>query len=263
MRNMQWQKLVPQQMHPFLGDLFHRCRGFLFLLFVSGKDFTCPYCKQSYRRFVANGYANKVLEEKKVIGGGYRINAECPNCGSMDRERLLILFLERAQLIKNMMRLLHVAPEKNLQRLLRRNFSLEMVSADLDSPLASVKMDIQAIQYPNNHFDAILCNHVLEHVPDDLKAMKELYRVLKPGGWAILQVPFSPLLEHSFEAASITKATDRERVFGQRNHVRIYGLDYPLLLQATGFMVRKESMDEATTKQYALNPKEVIFFCKK
>jgi SAM-dependent methyltransferase len=198
----------------------------------------------------------------QIIGGSYRMNAECPYCGSLDRERLVDQFLKNRSLLNTGMQILHIAPEKNLQRMMKQK-GINLVSADLDSPLASLKMDIQQIPFPDDHFDAIICNHVLEHIPDDIKAMHELYRVLKPGGWAILQVPFSPLLEHSYEDPTITDSKDRARIFGQKDHVRIYGLDYPSRLQSVGFKVEAEKLDPTLIKRFALNPREIVFFCRK
>jgi hypothetical protein len=256
------QKLVPQQLHPLLGDIYHRCRGVLHLVISKGNEYTCPFCEHSFSRFLSSGYKHSVLNEKKMVGGGYRKNNECPYCGSLDRERLVSLFLNSNNMLHSEMNILHIAPEKSLQRMFKRK-QINTVSADLNSPLASIKMDIQQIQFPDNYFDAIICNHVLEHIPDDYRAMKELYRVLKPGGWAILQVPYSPLLEETFEDANIIRTRDRERVFGQSDHVRIYGLDYVTRLHSSGFTVTTEKMDAAVTKQYALNAEEVIFYCKK
>lgn len=116
------------------------------------------------------------------------------------------------------------------------------ITADIESPLAKVKMDIHQIPFPANHFDVVLCNHVLEHVADDIKAATEINRVLKPGGWAILLVPFfHPMHDKTFEDNSITDARERERIFGQADHVRKYGRDYPQRLQAGGLSVIEEN----------------------
>lgn len=116
--------------------------------------------------------------------------------------------------------------------------NLDYISADLESPLATVRMDITNILFDDNTFDVILCVHVLEHVMDDRKAMRELYRVLKPGGWAILQSPVDPDYEKTFEDPDIVSPEDRERFFGQKNHVRIYGRDYKDRLEEAGFTVK-------------------------
>ncbi len=134
-------------------------------------------------------------------------------------------------------KLLHLAPEKPLMDLFIKQNNIDYLTADLNPEQVMVKMDITAIQYPDNIFDAILCNHVLEHIPDDRKAMRELYRVLKPGGWAILQVPVSKILEQTYDDITITSPQDREKYFGQKDHVRIYGKDYTQRLKEAGFTV--------------------------
>jgi ubiquinone/menaquinone biosynthesis C-methylase UbiE len=142
------------------------------------------------------------------------------------------------------------------------------MSADIESPLAKVKMDIHKIPFEDNTFDAAMCNHVLEHVKNDILAMKEIFRVLKPDGWAILQVPFmGKNLKRTFEDPSITSPKEREKVFGQRDHVRIYGEDYPERLRSAGFEVTKDrfvmELSDKMVKRYALPSDEIIYFCKK
>jgi len=133
-----------------------------------------------------------------------------------------------------------------------------------------VKMDITDIQYPDASFDAIICNHVLEHVPDDRRAMRELYRVLKPGGWAILQVPYSEQITQSIEDPSITTPEARARVFGQEDHVRIYAKeDYLTRLEEAGFRMELLNWWEAgedfgnPTNRYGLMPRETLFVGRK
>lgn len=135
------------------------------------------------------------------------------------------------------LRLLHVAPEPNLSKKLGQLKQLDYLTADISGRNVMVRMDITAIGYPDAHFDAIICNHVLEHIIDDRQAMRELYRVLQPGGWAILQVPLSQRLTATFEDPSVTSEADRERVFGQKDHVRIYADDYQDRLRSVGFDV--------------------------
>ena len=142
------------------------------------------------------------------------------------------------------------------------------ITADIESPLAKVKMDVHAIPFEENTFDAAMCNHVMEHVDDDIKAMSEIYRVLKPGGWAILQVPFfSPLDDTSIEDKSITAPKEREKAYGQDDHVRLYGKDYPDRIRQAGFEVVEDRFIEELgidlVKRYALPPNEIIYYCKK
>jgi SAM-dependent methyltransferase len=205
----------------------------------------------------------------QIVGGGYRENVSCPRCFSIDRERLIYLFLKRNKpnLFENKIRLLHVAAEKAIRKTFRRLPNIDYLTADLNSPLADIKMDITDINQNDNTFDIIICNHVLEHILDDEKAMSELFRVLKPGGFAILQVPLSYLIENTIEDPSITKPEDREKLFGQRNHVRIYGKDYKKLLEQVGFSVEFYDFIAELGKQdahkYGLLKDEKIFLCQK
>ncbi|MEK7873336.1 MAG: methyltransferase domain-containing protein, partial [Chloroflexota bacterium] len=136
------------------------------------------------------------------------------------------------------LRVLDVAPLPVLQAKYVKLPNLDYLSVDIASPIAMVRMDITAIGCPRDQFDCILCYHVLEHVPDDRKALQELFRVLKPGGWAILQSPIDATRPKTFEDFSVTSPEERERVFGQSDHVRIYGLDYKDRLTSAGFIVR-------------------------
>src|SRR4249920_3892182 len=115
--------------------------------------------------------------------------------------------------------------------------NINYVSANLDSPLAMIRMDISKIPYKANCFDVIICNHVLEHIPNDRQAMSDLYRVLKPGGWAILQVPISLSLDRTYEDPTAVTREEREKKFGQHDHVRIYAKDYKDRLENVGFTV--------------------------
>ncbi|MCD4652242.1 MAG: class I SAM-dependent methyltransferase [Candidatus Cloacimonetes bacterium] len=245
-----------------------------FLLYLKsikyvGNRYECPYCKGKFDRFIAAGLKIPIIEEKQIIGAGYRHNVICPRCLSSDRSRHLYLFFkyEKADIFKKKMRILHVAPEKSLRKYLLSQPDITYVSADLDSPIADVKMDITNIQYDENSFDMVICNHVLEHVPNDKKAMLELYRVLKPGGISILQVPISKILEKTFEDFEVVEPEDRAKVFGQKDHVRIYGKDYRSKLESVGFDVFSYSfMDEHTREEaakYCLINDERIIYCQK
>ena len=201
-----------------------------------GKRYECPICDSHLRLLRPYGFKYPVLEEKQVIGGGYRPLAQCPVCKSKDRERLLYLYLStRTRLFADKLKLLHVAPEPALRTIFSNHSNIDYLTADISSDEVMVKMDITNIDFPDGHFDVIICNHVLEHIIDDRKAMRELHRVLKPGGWGIVQVPMSLSLQHTFEDATVTTATEREIVFGQEDHVRIYAMDYLQRLADCGF----------------------------
>ncbi len=138
---------------------------------------------------------------------------------------------------------------------------------DLYSPIADVKADICNLPFEDNNFDVILCNHVLEHIPDDKKAMQELFRVLKPGGWGIFQIPQDINRKNTFEDNSITDPKERAKIFGQYDHVRIYGLDYFEKLRSVGFEVEEVRYSDKLTsteiEKCRVVQEEIIPFCKK
>lgn len=166
-----------------------------------------------------------------------RPDALCMQCGALERHRLAWLYLERRTDLfdGHSKAMLHVAPELCFQRRFRKRVGAGYVAADLDSPRAAVRMDVTDIQYPDGFFDVIFCSHVLEHVPDDRRAMREFLRVLKPGGWAILLVPVTA--DRTVEDPSVTDPAERLRRFGQEDHVRRYGPDYADRLREAGFDV--------------------------
>lgn len=205
-----------------------------------GFKYRCPICGSKLKKFIPFGFTFPVLTQKNVIGGGYRQNAVCPICDSFDRERLLYLYLLfKTDIFKKQTKLLHIAPEISLSFMFKKNNNIDYLTADLNSKSVMIKINITQIPYPDGTFNAVICNHVLEHIIDDRKAMRELYRVLKPGGWAILQVPLSLSLEKTYEDYSISTPYEREQAFGQYDHVRIYAKDYYERLEEAGFHVNQ------------------------
>ncbi len=196
-------------------------------LLLRGHRFACPVCGRTFRKLLPYGY---------VVS---RENALCPNCLSLERHRLLWLWLRReTDLFERRPRLLHVAPEVSLMRPLKRlyrNRKGQYVTADLESPLADLHFDIQRIPLPDESFDAVICNHLLEHVADDRQALRELYRVLRPGGRGVLLCPIDYARTETFEDDSITDPAERTRLFGQYDHRRVYGRDYVQRLRSVGF----------------------------
>ncbi len=242
-------------------------------LFYSGTAVHCPYCQKSFSKFLPGGFDLPVLFEKEVVGAGYRTNNVCPRCYSLDRDRLIYLFLqEKTNMFSAKLSVFHVAPEGCIRALLTDlpNISYHAGVKYLEGYYYDLKtnlIDITNAPFGDDEFDVIICNHVLEHIPEDWKAMREIYRMLKPGGWAILQVPISKILKETFEDPSIVKPEDRERVFGQFDHVRIYGQDYQSRLENAGFTVKvhnpfrdKWSVD---IKKFAINPDENLYIAYK
>jgi SAM-dependent methyltransferase len=219
-------------------------------LLYRGDRVTCPCCGRTARKFMPT-----VLPV-----GPNRPGARCPHCGARDRQRHLWLYLERkTNLFTDPLRVLHFAPERIFENRLRAQPNLDYVSTDLERARADVKADITDLPFPDDAFDVILCSHVLEHVPDDAQAMRELHRVLRPGGWAVVLVPIDFSREETFEDPAVVDPPDRERLFGQADHVRVYGRDLKARLQAAGFTVRVEDfrgeLGEAEARRYGLRPR--------
>jgi hypothetical protein len=214
-------------------------------VFYIGNKKECPVCHHKFRKLLPYGRIVK------------RTNALCPACLSLERHRLIWLFLERdTDFFLAELKVLHVAPEYCFIKRFKRLPNLDYTTGDLESPLADVKMDIREIPFGDNTFDAVICNHTLEHVIEDMQAMQEFHRVLKPGGWGVLNSPINEKRDVTYEDASITEPAEREKHFGQRDHVREYGLDYTDRLTQAGFKfnthdVIAELSDEETDR-YAL-----------
>ncbi|MDC3241006.1 class I SAM-dependent methyltransferase [Flavobacteriaceae bacterium] len=214
-------------------------------LYYSGSRFTDPIDGSSYRKFLPYGY-QKIRE-----------NALCPGTLSLERHRLLWLYLDReTSFLNDSLKVLHVAPEQVFYQKFKSFSHWKYTTTDLHSPLADVKADICALPFEDNSYDLILCNHVLEHIPNDRKAMSELYRVLKKGGTLIAQVPLDENRTTTFEDDSITDRKERTKVFGQYDHVRVYGKDYLEFLDQTGFSSKfiayTEKLPKEEIKRYGL-----------
>lgn len=249
----------------------NRCGSVMFRYYVNLKYFgfklRCPFCHFSGRHFLEAGFDYDVIKRAGIVGGGLRENSRCPNCRSSDRECLVYLYLIRkTDKFKKSIKVLHVAPEAALQNKFKRNRKIKYYSVDLNSRLADYKMDIRHIDFEDNFFDLIICNHVLEHIADDHLALAELYQVLKSGGLAILQVPISSL-EKTLENPDVKDPQAREKIFGQKDHVRIYGQDYPERLMAAGFETEVFSFSAEyglkEVRRYGLISDEKIYLGRK
>jgi len=251
-----------------IKKVIHKVRRTLTLMSHAGSNYECPFCNYKAKDLVPLGLDLPVLREKHVVGAGRR-NAGCYQCGSTDRERLIYIYLKDSLRIFEHpeWHILHLAPEKNLSKALIQGGIKNYVCGDLFTegyhyPDYVQNMDVQQIPYSDKHFDLIICNHLLEHVPDDKKAMNELNRVLKDNGTAILQVPISMNSERTSEDFSVTDPKEREQKFGQFDHVRIYGQDYVTRLQSCGLQVTKVNISSNYPK-LGLNPEEDIYTVKK
>lgn len=225
--------------------------------FYRGNKVECTICKKSFKKFMPYGYGNATKH-----------NRLCPSCLSLERHRLLWMFFnKKTNLFSDKIDLLHMAPEQPFIKRFRKLENINYTTADLFSPLADVKTDIRDMPFKDNSFDAFICNHVMEHIDEEQKAIKEVYRILRPNGWAILQVPIDYSLDVTYEDDSITEPKDRENHFGQYDHVRQYGLDYPMRLRKAGFKVVEDdfvkTFSEEEIEKYRFDKNEIIYFCVK
>lgn len=223
----------------------------LIYLFFKGNNFTDPIDGKSYRKFLPYGY------------GKQRENALSPGTLSLERHRQMWLYLQNeTDFFTKNYKVLHIAPEQEFLRKFKKMKNLDYTSADLFSPIVDVKADILDLPFEDESFDVIFCNHVLEHIEDDRKAMSELYRVMKKGGWGILQVPMKNSLEKTYEDFTITDPKERQKNFGQYDHVRWYGMDYFDRLKSVGFDAEanfySQKFSDADIKKFALNRNEIL-----
>ena len=272
-------KLILNTIHrPLLIRLSYIARPILAFT-LKGNTYTDPIDGKSFKTFLPYGYGNQ------------RNNVLSPSTLSLERHRLLWLYLNektdffQSELISDSskseskhiklrdaetnlaLKVLHFAPEQAFYKLFRKQKNIDYTTTDLFSPLADVKADICDLPFKDNQYDVILCNHVLEHIPDDTKAMQELYRVLKPGGMAILQIPQDLSRATTFADDSITDQKERAKIFGQYDHVRIYGRDYFDKLRSIGFKVIEEDytneISPELVEKYCLAKGEIIPVCFK
>lgn len=240
---------------PLLIRLSYVARPIL-AFFLKGNTFTDPIDGKSFKSFLPYGY------------GKQRNNVLSPSTLSLERHRLLWLFLKNeTDFFSAQKKVLHFAPEQCFLKRFKKLSNLDYTTTDLLSPIADVKADICNLPFEDNAFDFIICNHVLEHIPDDTKAMQELYRVLAPNGTAIVQVPFDKNREVTFEDDSITDPKERAKIFGQYDHVRVYGMDYFEKLASVGFTVEAvdytATLSEEEIEKYRLPKGELVPVCKK
>lgn len=235
------------------------------------KGVLCCLCGKPAGRYLPfrHGRRPPLMAALDVIGSDVN-NFACPNCGSSDRERHLYLYLDRLGLWDKFKgaNILHFAPEKSLSGIITSKKPARWVRADLfrqDHDLE--KIDIQSIPYDNDTFDIVIANHVLEHVSDDGAALRELYRVLKPSGLAVIQTPYSAKLERTFADPGVDTDAARYHAFAQEDHVRLYGMDVFKKIESYGFLSQVTYHDtvlpDIDPAYYGVNKNEPLFLFEK
>lgn len=225
-------------------------------VFYSGSKFYCNCCGKSFRKFLPHGIV-------------VRKNAACPYCKSLERTRVLLFYLQNeTDIFNNDKSILHIAPEKQLEKLLRKS-SGNYISGDINPALAQEVVDITNIQYSTNTFDYIICSHVLGHVPDEQKAVREIYRVLKPGGLAIIMTVLGKNLAETYENNDIESSVDRIKHFGEPDLIRLHGRDFIERIKRPEVEVQEinylQKFSKEEQERYSLgnNQRELIFQCIK
>ena len=234
---------------PLLIKLSYVVRPFI-AFYLKGNKYTDPIDNKSFRKFLPYGYE---VQRQNVLS---------PSTLSLERHRLLWLYLtNETNFFTSKKKVLHMAPEQCFLTRFRK-LNHDYVTADIDSPIADVTADIINLPFNDNSFDVIFCNHVLEHIQDDTKAMEELFRVMKKGGMGIFQVPQDLNRNVTFEDNSITNPKERAKIFGQYDHVRVYGKDYFDKLRSIGFEVKEvnysQKLSTETSSKYRLMEGELL-----
>lgn len=245
-------RIIPRHYLQHVSHFFLR----IFSLFLRGNKFEDPINGKTYRKLLPYGRLKP------------RENAIAPDSLSLERHRLMWLFLKnKTNFFTDNLKFLHIAPEYCFIKIFKGMKNLDYLTADLISPWADVKMDVHDIPFEENTFDVVICNHVLEHVDDADKVMKEFYRVMKPGGWGIFQVPIDYNNSVTIEDRSVTDPRERERLYWQSDHLRLFGRDYGDKLTTAGFRVTESNfineIDPKLVERYALDKNEIVYYCQK
>lgn len=233
-----------------------------------GDRHACNFCGSNLSAFEGRGVETPVIRELDIVPAGFRY-VTCPICKSYDRDRLLWFYLERhGELGGRPIKVLHIAPEFTIEKKLSKLPGVEYISGDLDPALAMVRVDVTAMEFGDDSFDVVLCNHVLEHVLDVGQAMRELLRVTKPGGWAVLQVPIGRNLIETIEDTTVQSEEERLARFGQVDHFRVFAQqDYVSRLEREGWQVELVDMGlelgPEVVERYGLSKGEILYVCRK
>ncbi len=245
---------LPRPLLIRLSYPFKKVAPFLY----KGNKVECPVCERSFSKFLS--YGSEVAHRENVL---------CPYDLTLERHRLMWLYLKNHSnfFTAENLSVLHIAPEQCFHKKFKQQKNLNYLTGDLVSPIADMHFDLHDIPLEDNSFDVVFCNHVMEHVDDPIQCMKELHRVMKPGAWAIMQVPQDFSREETYEDPTITSPEEREKHFWQKDHVRLFGKDYPKWMEKAGFELEEFRKEEHYTKdqieRYRLSKGEILYIARK
>lgn len=233
---------------------------------IDGSYF-CNCCNSNVKFFSSGGESSSLFDRYHIIGGGYRENVICPNCGAMDRVRWQNYVLTHfTDILDEKCNVLHIAPEEHIYKLIHNNVDCDYYPCDIELSKAQHRCDLTNIQFKDNFFDYIIANHVLEHIKRIDMALSEVRRVLKPNGKFIISFPICMELKTWEETGDLSNLERLEK-FGQEDHVRLFGYDYREYIERYGFhvntMLPEEVLDAATILKYGLIRDDVILICSK
>lgn len=227
-------------------------------LLYKGNNVECPVCERSFSKFLS--YGSDVAHRENVL---------CPYDLTLERHRLMWLYLRDSSnfFTAEKLNVLHIAPEQCFHKRFQNQKNLNYLTGDLESPIADIHFDLHHIPLEENRFDVVFCNHVLEHVEDPIQCLKEIYRVMKSGAWAIMQVPQDMTREETYEDKSIVSPKEREIHFWQKDHVRLFGRDYPKWLEKAGFRVTEFNLESIYSKEqiqkFRIQETEILYIAHK
>lgn len=227
-------------------------------ILYKGNKVECPVCEKSFSKFLS--YGSEVAHRENVL---------CPYDLTLERHRLMWLYLKNHSdfFTKEDLKVLHIAPEQCFHKKFQQQKNLDYLTGDLVSPIADMHFDLHDIPLENDRFEVVFCNHVMEHVEDPIRCMSEIHRVMKPGGWAIMQVPQDFSRAETYEDSSITSPEEREKHFWQKDHVRLFGRDYPQYLEKAGFTVEefdiKSELTDDQIERMRLSRSEILYIARK
>jgi SAM-dependent methyltransferase len=247
-------RTIPRPILIKLSLVFQKLSPILY----AGNRYEDPINEKTYRKFLPYGYS----------GSAKRNNVLSPGTLSLERHRLLWLYLKnKTDFFTANYKMLHIAPEQCFYKIFKSMKNLDYTTGDYNSPIADIHFDLHHAPFEDNSFDVIFCNHVLEHVEDANQCMRELYRIMRPGGWGIFQIPQDMTRQVTYEDKSITDPLEREKHFWQKDHLRLFGLDYKDWLERAGFNVTLDEYAKSLTPEqldrYRISTGDAIYLCRK